>query len=191
MYNKNLLLVDDEASILRSYARDLRSERYIVTTATNGEEAIKALWENNFNMLITDLVMPGTNGIDVLREAKKRNPGICALVLTGYGDMTSAVEALRLGADDYLLKPLDTDDLLARLTDHLEKREYRKRIAFTDNILTVCAYCRNIKDDSREIEIDKADWVKWEEYLVRKTGVTLSHGCCPGCFERIKVEWKL
>jgi DNA-binding NtrC family response regulator len=186
MYNKNLLLVDDEASILRSYARDLRSERYIVTTATNGDDAIKALWENNFNMLITDLVMPGTNGIEVLRQAKKRNPEICALVLTGYGDMTSAVEALRLGADDYLLKPLDTDDLLIRLTEHLEKREYRKRIAFTDNILTVCAYCRDIKDEGKKVE-----WVKWEEFLIRKTGVTLSHGCCPDCFERIKVEWNL
>ena len=83
MPNKTLLLVDDEISILRSYARDLRAEHYNVTTASNGEEAIRLLWEDNFNMIITDLVMPGPSGIEVVRQAKKRNPSICTMVLTG------------------------------------------------------------------------------------------------------------
>lgn len=189
MYNKSLLLVDDEISILRSYARDLRAEHYSVTTATNGDEAIRALWEENFNMVVTDLVMPGLSGIEVLREAKKRNPDICVLVLTGYGDMSSAVEALRLGADDYLLKPLDTDELLLRLTEQIEKQNERLKIIFPKNIITLCSYCRNIKDEGEKKE--DATWMKWEDYLVRKTGITLSHGCCPSCFEKIKVEWKL
>ncbi len=189
MYNKSLLLVDDEISILRSYARDLRAEHYNVTTASNGDEAIRALWEDNFNMVVTDLVMPGLNGIEVLREAKKRNPEICVLVLTGYGDMPSAVEALRLGADDYLLKPLDTDELLLRLTEHLKKQNERQRLIFPKNIITLCAYCRSIKDSDDKKE--QAEWMQWEEYLTRKTGVTLSHGCCPTCYEKIKIEWKL
>jgi DNA-binding NtrC family response regulator len=187
MYNKTLLLVDDEMSILRSYARDLRAEHFNVTTASNGEEAIRALWEDNFNMLITDLVMPGPSGIEVLRQAKKRNPAICSLVLTGYGDMTSAVEALRLGADDYLLKPLDTEDLLVRLTELLNKRQERQTITLPKKILTLCAYCRDIKDDSGS----DVQWIRWDEYLTRKTGIILSHGCCPACFARLKIEWNL
>ena len=189
MYNKSLLLVDDEISILRSYARDLRAEHYNVTTASNGDDAIRALWEDNFNMVVTDLVMPGLNGIEVLREAKKRNPEMCVLVLTGYGDMSSAVEALRLGADDYLLKPLDTDELLLRLTEQLEKQIERQKIILPNNMITLCAYCRNIKYADQDAE--QVEWIKWEDYLIRKTGVTLSHGCCPSCYEKIKVEWKL
>jgi DNA-binding NtrC family response regulator len=189
MFNNSLLLVDDEISILRSYARDLRAEHYNVTTASNGNEAVRALWEDNFNIVVTDLVMPGLDGIEVLREAKKRNPEICVLVLTGYGDMQSAVEALRLGADDYLLKPFDVDDLLVRLTEHLEKQKERQKIMFREKFITLCAYCRNIKDDSGETE--EVEWVNWEDYLIRKNGITLSHGCCPTCFEKIKVEWKL
>lgn len=189
MHNKTLLLVDDEMSILRSYARDLRAEHYNVTTASNGEEAIRALWEDNFNMLITDLIMPGPSGIEVLRQAKKRNPGICAMVLTGYGDMTSAVAALRLGADDYLLKPLDTEDLLLRLAELLQKQEERQKITLPRKVLTLCAYCRDVKDDNGENE--NVQWIQWEDYLTRKTGIILSHGCCPACFERLKVEWNL
>ena len=101
--------------------------------------------------------------------------------------MTSAVEALRLGADDYLLKPLDTEDLLLRLAELLTKQEERQKISLPRKIITLCAYCRDIKDDSGE----NVQWIQWEEYLTRKTGTFLSHGCCPACFERLKVEWNL
>jgi hypothetical protein len=60
---------------------------------------------------------------------------------------------------------------------------------FREKFITLCAYCRNIKDDSGETE--EVEWVNWEDYLIRKNGITLSHGCCPTCFEKIKVEWKL
>jgi DNA-binding NtrC family response regulator len=123
MTNKKLLLVDDETSILLSCARELRTEDYQVTTASNGDEAIQALRADNFNLVVTDLVMPGPNGLQVLREAKKQNPEIGAIILTGYGDVTSAVQALRLGADDYLLKPLDIDELLTRLAEFLDKQD--------------------------------------------------------------------
>jgi DNA-binding response OmpR family regulator len=187
--NKTLLLVDDEMSILRSYARDLRAEHYTVTTASNGDEAIRALGEDYFNLVITDLIMPGPGGIEVLREAKKRNPASCVMVLTGYGDMSSAIEALRLGADDYLLKPLEIDELLPRLAAHLAKQQERQKIKLPRKILTLCAYCRDVQDDGGETE--RLNWLKWEDYLTRKTGITLSHGCCPACFERLKVDWEL
>ena len=189
MNRKSLLLVDDEMSILRSFARDLRAENYDVTTASNGDKAINAIHSGNFNLVITDLVMPGPSGIEVLLEAKKHDPQICVIVLTGYGDLESAVEALRLGADDYLLKPLETDALLLRMQELLKKQQDRQNPNLTEKLLTICSYCREVKDDHASNA--NWSWLNWENYLTRKTGVNLSHGCCPRCFENLKKEWKL
>jgi DNA-binding NtrC family response regulator len=183
MYDRSLLLVDDEMSILRSCARELRLQSYDVTTAASGDEAIEAIWQNNFKAVITDLIMPGADGLMVLREAKKRNPASCVIILTGYGDMTSAVAALRLGADDYLLKPVDIDDLRLRLAKYLVRQQERLKIMLPDKILTLCTYCRCIRDAGTGP--GGATWVNWELYLTDKTGVNLSHGCCPACFKKL------
>ncbi|MDX9835093.1 MAG: response regulator [Desulfobulbus sp.] len=189
MNNKSLLLVDDEISILRSYARDLSVQSYDVTTAMNAEIAIDAIRSTSFNLVVTDLVMPGPSGMKVLLEAKKRDPQICVIVLTGYGDMESAVEALRLGADDYLLKPLDSDFLLLRIEELLTRQKDNQRISLPGNPLTICSYCREIKDDNAAG--DNWNWLNWENFLTRKTGIMLSHGCCPNCFGKLKKEWNL
>ena len=67
--------------------------------------------------------MPGIDGLEVLRQARQQAPDICAIVLTGYGDLSSAIEALRQGADDYLLKPCDSDELLLRVFKCLQKQD--------------------------------------------------------------------
>ena len=154
-----------------------------MTTASNGDKAIDTIRSGNFNIVITDLVMPGPSGIEVLMEAKKHDPQICVIVLTGYGDMESAVEALRLGADDYLLKPLETDALLLRMQELLKKQQDRQNPNLSENLLTICSYCREIKDDNAFD--DDWNWLNWENYLTRKTGVNLSPGCCPSCFKKI------
>ncbi|MFC1523414.1 response regulator [Thermodesulfobacteriota bacterium] len=122
MRNNNILLVDDEESILNSFRKILHHDGYHVTTASSGEEAVTALHSSPYDLVISDLVMAGMNGIQVLKEAKKIDQGIGVIILTGYGDMTTAINALRLGADDYLLKPCDSDELLLRLSRCLEKR---------------------------------------------------------------------
>jgi len=182
MDNQTLLLVDDELSILRSYARDLQAENYTVTTASDGEQAIQALRAGTFNIVITDLVMPGTGGMHVLREAKNRYPEICVVVLTGYGDMSSAVEALRLGADDYLLKPLDTDELLIRLAQLRRKQEKRQQTKAHLNSLTVCSHCNQVRNDNEVSGLWQ--WMHWQRYLTHKTGVSLRLSCCPDCIEK-------
>ncbi len=189
MNKKTLLLVDDEMSILRSYARDLRAEHYQVATASSAKDAIDTLRSGHFNLVITDLVMPGSSGIQVLLEAKRHDPQVCVIVLTGYGDMESAIEALRLGADDYLLKPIDTEALLLRMQELLDKQRDKQKIQFREKLLTICSYCRDVKDDHASSA--NWSWLNWENYLTHKTGISLSHGCCPSCFEKLKKEWDL
>lgn len=122
MWGKKILLVDDEESILNSFRKDLKQNGYDVTTASSGEEALTALHNIHYDLVISDLVMTGMDGIQVLKEAKKIDQKIRVIILTGYGNMTTAINALRLGADDYLLKPCDTDELLLRISRCFEKQ---------------------------------------------------------------------
>ncbi|MDX9834198.1 MAG: response regulator [Desulfobulbus sp.] len=127
MNTKKLLLVDDELSILRSYARDLSVQKYDVTTAMDAETAIELIRSTSFNLVVTDVAMPGLSGMHVVAEAKKRDAQVCVILLTGCGDFESAVQALRLGADDYLLKPVDSDELLLRIEELLHRQEKRQQ----------------------------------------------------------------
>lgn len=134
----SILLVDDEESIRKSLARELELEQFTVSTVANGSEAIKALENWEYDLVITDLMMPGVNGLKVLEVVKKANALTSVIILTGYGDMQSAVEALRLGADDFVRKPFDIEELVYRIQHCLEKRNLlleRKRAenAFQEN----------------------------------------------------------
>ena len=123
MRNKKILLVDDEESIRKSFGMDLRRENYDVTLSPCGEEAITLLQDNKFDLVITDLMMGGTDGLQLLKEVKKIAPQTPVIILTGYGDLNSAVDAIRLDADDYLQKPCDFDELLYRITRCLAKKD--------------------------------------------------------------------
>ncbi len=117
-----ILLVDDEEIILAVLARELRLKNYEVSIAAGGEQGLTMLRSSRFDAVITDLDMPDIDGISVLKVSKQQAPETCVLILTGYADLNSAIDALRLGADDYLTKPCDIDELLYRLDRCLEKK---------------------------------------------------------------------
>ncbi len=128
MQHKHILFVDDEAIICHSFAREIELEGFSTATAGGGEEAITMLREASYDLVVTDLMMPGTDGFDVLQAAKEITPGISVIILTGHGDMGSAIEALRLGADDFLQKPCATDELLFRIDRCLEKQSLLQQL---------------------------------------------------------------
>lgn len=186
MHNK-ILLVDDEESILRSFTKSFESEGYNVTAAHNGEEGIIHLQKSMFNLVISDLIMPGVDGIAVIKEAREQNPNIGTIILTGYGDMKSAVDALRLGADDYILKPCDADELLIRSQRCIEKRYAFMVNKMYEKLLPICMYCKSIRDDSGA-EPGKGKWNRIEEYISHNSGVNFSHACCPECAKNVFSE---
>jgi len=100
-------------------------------------------------------------------------------------DMESAIEALRLGADDYVLKPCNPEELFLRIESFIEKQEALRTIQLYENILPICAYCKSIRDDTNVVP-GKGEWVSVETYISRKSGAMLSHGICPKCFEEHK-----
>ncbi len=134
MSNNSILLVDDEEAILSSLRWILKKNSFKVTTATDGGEAINLLRANRYDLVITDLIMPRVDGIAVLKKAKELYPDIAVIILTGHGDVGSAVETFRLGADDYLQKPCEVEDLLNKARRSFEKQELVVKLR-TQNIL--------------------------------------------------------
>ncbi len=183
MKNKSILLVDDEEIILESLYKHLKTNNFDVTKAESGEKALTRFKERPYDLVITDLVMERMNGIQVLTEVKKIDPNICVIILTGYGDMTSAIDALRLGADDYLLKPCSINELLLRMSRCFEAQESRKKIKLYEKILPLCSVCKKIRDDTG-VEHGKGEWMEVDVYLHRKAGVDVSHGLCMNCYEQ-------
>jgi len=118
-----ILVADDEAGVRESLAEVLRDAGYSVQTAVDGPSALAALDEQDFAVVITDLRMPGADGLAVLAKLREVAPQTVPLVMTAHGSVETAVEALRAGAADYILKPVMFDDVLAKIARVLEHRQ--------------------------------------------------------------------
>ena len=125
----SILFVDDEEVIRKSLARELRMERFTVTTVAGGQEAIEALKTGQYDLVITDLMMPDVDGFGILKAVKRYAPQTSVIILTGYGDMRTAIDALRLGADDFTLKPCEIEELVLRIRRCLEKQSLVQKLA--------------------------------------------------------------
>src|SRR5262245_4666071 len=123
MAMKTVLVVDDERSIRDSMKMILEYEKYDAEFAENGEKGLQAFKEREFDAVFLDIKMPpGKDGIEVLKIMKEARPEIPVIMISGHGTFDSAVEATKLGAFDYLPKPLDRDKLLVTLRNAIEKR---------------------------------------------------------------------
>ncbi|MFH1052304.1 MAG: response regulator [bacterium] len=129
-----LLIVDDEINFLNSIAQRLEMRDFDVTKATNGNEAIKAVNQDKFDIALLDLKMPGMDGKQVLEILKSEHKYIEVIILTGHGSLESAVECTKLGAFGYLPKPYELDKLLDILKDAYETRMKKKFEKDSDRI---------------------------------------------------------
>ena len=113
--NYKILLVEDHHYLRETTHEILADEGYQVTTTTCGEAALEALSSRDFDLVVTDLNLGAVNGISVLKKAKELNPATKVIIMTGNTDVRFAIEALRYNANDYILKPFNLGDLLARV----------------------------------------------------------------------------
>lgn len=109
----SILLVDDDVTLRERLARALRERGFDVRTAGSADEAMEQVRADSPEMAVIDLRMPGRSGLELLREMREHDPATRVMVLTGYGSIATAVEATKLGAEGYLPKPVDADELLA------------------------------------------------------------------------------
>ena len=118
-----VLIVDDEKDFVEMLSLRLNEMGEIVTAVYNGQDCLDTLGENEIDVVILDIKMPGMDGIEVLQEIKKRFPIIEVVMLTGHGSAESAVEGMKLGAFDYLLKPADIDNLTEKVNGARKRKE--------------------------------------------------------------------
>jgi DNA-binding NtrC family response regulator len=121
-----VMLVDDEKDFLETLCKRLTKRKLDVISATGGREAIAKLEETPVDVVVLDVRMPGMNGIETLKEIKKIRPSVEVIMLTAHADVQVAMEGMELGAFDYLMKPMEIDDLLYKLQDAYKKKWCRE-----------------------------------------------------------------
>lgn len=115
MSSKHILLVEDEEHLLKTIQLNLELEGYTVSIANNGIEALKEFRKGEFNLIILDVMLPEMNGFDVCEQIRKENTTVPLLFLTAKGSSSDKIQGLKLGADDYLTKPFNLEELLLRV----------------------------------------------------------------------------
>lgn len=126
MPSERILVVDDDPAILALCQRILAAEGYTVIEAKRGEEALAKLELDNFDLLLTDIRLPGLNGLQVTERLRERNLDITVITMTGYSNMEMAIQALSLGVDEFLIKPFTLDSLRVTVGRALEKSRLRR-----------------------------------------------------------------
>ena len=122
-----ILVVDDELPVCKSMANVLKGENYIVDTALSAEEALDKDSRNRYDVIITDLMMPGMSGMDLLRAINEKSPETMIIMVTGYPSIRSAVESVKLGAFDYLPKPFTPNELRSVVSRALSGERIHER----------------------------------------------------------------
>ena len=138
MNRGRILIVDDELILRESLARWLERDGHELDTAANGEEALKKIKDKQFDILLADIKMPGMSGIDVLKRVKESDPEISVVMITAYGSISTAIEAMKNGAYDYLLKPFEPDELGLLIEKILRDRSQQLE----------SLYMRDLKEDT-------------------------------------------
>ncbi len=125
--NAYILVVDDEGANRYSVSKTLQRVGYIVSEAASGEEALEIMNTQTYDVVLTDIRMPGLDGVELLRQIKEESPDVIVILMTAYASLGTAVEALRLGAHDYLIKPSSSQDIRQSVSRGVERAQNLKR----------------------------------------------------------------
>src|SRR5438105_11813365 len=125
MSKGSILVVDDESEIREGLEILLKGEGYGVASAETGESGLAKLEEHPFDLLLLDVSLPDRNGLDMLKEIRRRDPGLSIVLITAYGSIDIARAAFKNGAMDYITKPWSHDELLAQVAQAVESRRLR------------------------------------------------------------------
>jgi DNA-binding response OmpR family regulator len=151
---KRILIIDDEKNIRLTLSQCLEHSNYQVETAVSGEHGLEKYAENNFDLVLLDMKMPGINGMEVLRRIKRQNPIQKIIMITAYGTIETAVEAMKLGAVDYLRKPFTPEEIRSIVKRVLEREniDESEAISSFDAALEFAKGCINKRDYDKAYE---------------------------------------
>ncbi|HEY6011163.1 MAG TPA: response regulator [Nitrospirota bacterium] len=195
----SVLYVEDDASARDEIAVFLKRRVTKLVTAENGEEGLARFRENRPDLVVTDILMPVMNGLKMARLMREMHRGVLLIVTTAHSDVGNMLEAIDIGVDQYVLKPVDSGKLFAAVEKCAEIIEYRRakkrfleerekliadlqkalaEIKTLQGILPICSFCKKIRDD-------KEVWTRLENYISEHTDAQFSHSVCPDCARKM------
>jgi DNA-binding response OmpR family regulator len=140
----SILIIDDEPNLRRSLGMILQHAGYTVTTAATAEEALHLLQAGAYDLAFLDIKLPDQSGIQLLPQIKAIYPEMPVLILTAHATLDTAIEAVRSGARDYLLKPIDPEDILKRVENTLKEHKHKRRREITNQLQNLLAELQSI-----------------------------------------------
>ena len=135
MKKRNLLVVDDDPDVLSMLERLLKKLEYNPLVAKNGEEAVKIIDRNKVDVVVSDLVMPEMDGMELLKRVKSRKGDVPFVMITGHPTIETAVEAIKKGAYDYITKPFQVEEVQIKIDRALEKRGLRRSLRWANGVI--------------------------------------------------------
>lgn len=185
-----ILIAEDEGVSRIVLGTKLKELGHEVAEARDGTEAWSIFQEEAPRLIITDWMMPGMDGGELcqLVRGKRDQPYTYIIVLTSLSGKGSYMEAMDAGADDFLTKPVDMDELTARLRVAERVLALQTEVSLMQKLLPICMYCGKIRDKEASWD-DQSSWEELEAYVSKNTDVQFSHGICKDCYEtRVEPE---
>lgn len=175
----NVLIAEDDAVVRMTLSAVLTGVGYEVTTAEHGGEAWADLQISHFPIIISDWEMPEVNGPELCRRVRTRADGRYTyfILVTATGGKQRYLEGMEAGADDFITKPVDMEELRARLKVAERILGLRRHVQQLEGLLPICAYCKRIRDAADR-------WEPIERYVEERSEAQFSHGYCPECYEK-------
>jgi DNA-binding response OmpR family regulator len=166
-----ILVVDDEPDLLEQLRKTLTSQRYDVDTADNGESALDKLFDNPYDLIILDIMLPVVDGLAILREIRKANIATPVLMLTAKGDVEDKIKGLDYGADDYLAKPFAIAELMARIRSLLRRASDHRDPLLTVRDIALNTKTRQVIKSGKSLELTPKEFSILEFLLYNQNRV--------------------
>ncbi len=134
---RNILVIEDDQKLRNGLVEVLKEERYEVDSAENGQAGLEKVRRKDFDAVLTDLIMPAMGGIEVLREIKRMKPKTSVIIITAFGTIENAVEAIKAGASDYITKPFKIDEIQTKIRKVFAENEFETQLLESDVIKAI------------------------------------------------------
>ncbi len=181
-----ILIAEDDATSRLMLQSTLEMLGHEVIAVEHGGQALIRWLADSPSVIISDWLMPEMDGLALCRAIRMTNrpPYTFIIMLTSLGGKDNYLEAMQAGADDFLTKPCDEDQLAARLVVAQRILGLRKHVSQLEELLPICAYCKQIRDDQDQ-------WQPVEQYISEHAGpqTKFSHGICPACVKKVEAEF--
>ena len=147
---KNILVTEDDEKMRNGLVEILKEEGYNVDSADNGQKGLELIKKKDYDVVLTDLIMPVMGGMELLRNIEQIKPGTSVIIITAFGTIENAVEAIKVGASDYITKPFKIDEVQSKIKKVLAEREFEKSPHIMDSNI-IKAISNPIRKDTVEL----------------------------------------